>query len=632
MAPTSPTSTMPPGSQKIPVLQHGSGFQAVDRTFAQMLYDRAQHEPRTVAFSQWKDGAAQPTTWGEYYDAVMQVALGLHNLGLQDGDRIAIMSSARREWVIAAMAVLSINGVVVGVYPTSSHHELEQVLGSCEATAIFAETDADLAKVAEVAPRLPHLRVVIGFDTAPSTQESIVGTTWGSIRESGSELARSAPDLHTELIEAGVIDQPAVLFSTSGSTGLPKGVVHTHRSLQYSVAGVAMTYPEIGRERHDLVGFLGLSHVAPALIGVFAPIMTRLVITYCTMEQRSEVLVNVRPSAVVWPPRMHEKLATEALQAVSESNRAFRAAYSLAMRVARRTSSLRWEQAPIPMYLRVIDDLCTKLVFLPLRAKVGMDRITVSWTASGSMTPEVAALWHTWGLDLRELYGTTETCGAVVAQWDRDFPEPGTIGKSLPDDRWQTRVSPEGELELRAPCLFAGYWNDPDASADAYAEGWYRTGDLVDIAPDGEVKIIGRCKDLIKTSGGKSVSPQPIEVRLKASPLIDEAIVVGEGRKYLTSLLAISEQAQELDSDERNRALRQWIDEVNSELARPLQLKDFRVLPRALSADAGELTLKATVRRANVLTSFAELVETMYDVDEHTEIARQARLSRADRD
>lgn len=626
MAPTSPTSTKPPGSQKIPVLQQVSGFQAVDRTFAQMLYDRAQHEPRAVAFNQWKDGAAQSTTWGEYHEAVMRVALGLHNLGLQQGDRVAIMSSARREWVVAAMGILSANGVVVGVYPTSSHHELEQVLGSCEATAIFAETAADLAKVSEVAPRLPHLRVVIGFDAAPTTQQAIIGTTWHSVIRSGTELGRSAPDLHMELIKVGDVDQPAVLFSTSGSTGSPKGVVHTHRSLQYSVLGVAMTYPEIGRERHDLVGFLGLSHVAPALIGVFAPIMTRLVVTYCTMEQRSEVLVNVRPTAVVWPPRMHEKLATEVLQVVTGSSRAFRAGYSLAMRVARRTSALRWERASIPLYLRVAEDLCKKLVFLPLRAKVGMDRITVSWTASGSMTPEVAALWHTWGLDLRELYGTTETCGAVVAQWDRGFPAPGTIGKTLPDARWQARVSPEGELELRAPCLFGGYWNNPEASADAYVDGWYRTGDLVDIAPDGEVKIIGRCKDLIKTSGGKSVSPQPIEVRLKANPLIDEAIVVGEGRKYLTTLLAISEQARELDSDERDQALRQWIDEVNSELARPLQLKDFRVLPRALSADAGELTLKATIRRANVLTSFADLVETMYDVDEHSEIARQARF------
>ncbi|MFC3242549.1 AMP-dependent synthetase/ligase [Gordonia humi] len=597
-----------------------------------MLHDRAQHEPHTVAFNQWKDGVVQPTTWREYDERVTRVALGLNDLGVTPGDRVAIMCSARQEWVIAALAVLTVGGVLVGVYPTSSHHELEQVLGSSEATAIVAETAADLAKVSEVAPRLPHLRVAIGVDAVPSGPATMTAATWQTVIEAGTKLGQSAPDLHDELIRDGDIDQPAVLFSTSGSTGAPKYVVHTHRSLQYAVLSQAMTYPEMGRVQHDLVGFLGLSRrCAGAYGGVFAPVMTRLVITFCTMEERSEVLIAVRPTAVVWPPRMHEKLATEALQAIKNSHPAFRIGYSLAMRVARRTSALRWRGASVPIHLRAADDVCRKLIFLPLRAKVGMDRITVSWTASGSMTPEVAALWHTWGLDLRELYGTTETCGTVIAQWDRDYPAPGTIGKCLPDDRWAARVSPDGELELRAPCLFTEYWNNPEARADAFNDGWYRTGDLVEMAADGEVKIIGRVKDLIKTSGGKSVSPQPIEIRLKASPLIDEAIIVGEGRKYLTVLLAVSAEARGMEPGERDAVLRQWIDEVNSELARPLQLKDFRVLPRPLSADSGELTLKGTIRRANVLISFADVAQTMYSGDEHSEIARHTRFIRTGR-
>jgi long-chain acyl-CoA synthetase len=162
------------------------------------------------------------------------------------------------------------------------------------------------------------------------------------------------------------------------------------------------------------------------------------------------------------------------------------------------------------------------------------------------------------------------------------------------------------------------------------ADGWYRTGDLVELAADGEVAIIGRCKDVLKTSGGKTVSPQPIEVRLKASPLIDEAIVVGEGRKYLTVLLGVSDEAQAMTPSARDAALAGWIDEVNSELARPLQLKKFRVLPRALSVAAGELTSKATIRRSNVLAAFTDLVDDMYDVGEQDEIARQARFAKTD--
>ncbi|WP_456695527.1 AMP-dependent synthetase/ligase [Aeromicrobium sp. P5_D10] len=620
------------GSEGGPVLRTLSGFQAVDRTFAQMLCDRAEHEPNGVAFCSWEDGSARATSWRDYVSMVREGALGLHELGVVPGDRVAIMSSTRPEWVVAALAILSVGGVPVGVYPTSAGPEVEYVLKDSGATVVFVESDADAAKVAGVVSRLPDVRAVVGFESEPAgLPDTVVTVRWDRLCTAGGAQAAAHPDLFSALVDAGEVDQLAALFYTSGSTGAPKGVMHTHRTLQYSVLGFAMSYPEMGNTRHDLVAFLGLSHVAPALLGVFAPIMSRLVNTYCTMEQRAEALAGVRPTAVLWPPRMHEKLASEVLEALGESGRAFRFAYAVAMKVARKASALRWQGRPLPRHLQVLDRLSTKFVFVPLRAKVGMDRISVSWTASGSMTPDVAALWHMWGVDLRELFGTTETCGSVLAQWDRAFPAPGTIGKSLPDPRWDLRVSDKGELQLRSPCLFTGYWRDQAATTAAMDGEWYGTGDLVELDSSGEVKIIGRLKDVLKTTGGKMVSPQPIEVRLKVSPLIDEAIVVGEGRKYLTVLLSVSEEARGMGSAERDVALRAWIDEVNAELARPLQLKKFQVLPRALSAADGELTAKATIRRSNILAAFSDLVDDMYDSGEEKQIARQARLARTDR-
>lgn len=615
-----------------PVLQVVSGFEAVERTFAQMLSDRAEREPDGVAFCSWEDGVSKPTTWSEYSGEVRDVALGLHDLGVVAGDRVAVMSSTRREWVIAALGILSVGAVPVGVYPTSAIPEIGHILEDTGSTAVFVEGEANAAKVAAVAADLPNLRAAIGFDAVPTgLPDPVTAVAWDAVRATGRSEARSRPSLFAELVEAGDIDQMAALFYTSGSTGAPKGVVHTHRTLQYSVVGFAVSYPEIGQKRHDMVAFLGLSHVAPALLGVFAPIMTRLVNTYCTMEERAQVLREVRPTAVLWPPRMHEKLAAEVLESLAGSGRMFRLGYAFAMSTARRVSELRWQGRGLPWHLRVLDALSMRLVFVPLRAKVGMDRIQVSWTASGTMTPDVAALWHMWGVDLRELFGTTETCGSVLAQWDRPFPTPGTVGKCLPDPRWALRVSAEGELQLQSPCLFTGYWNNPQATESAMTGDWYGTGDLVELASDGEVKIIGRLKDVLKTSGGKTVSPQPIEVRLKASPLIDEAIVVGEGRKYLTTLLAVSEHGRALPAAVLDAALTGWIDTVNAELARPLQLKKFRVLPRALSAAEGELTAKATIRRANILAAFSDLVEDMYDIGQENQIARQARLARTDR-
>lgn len=619
------------GCTEVPVLETLTEFDAVNRTFAQMLCDRAEREPDVVAYCSWVNGAAHPTTWSEYLQQVREVTLGLHDLGAVPGDRVAIVSSTRHEWVVAALAILSLGGVPVGVYPTSSVAEVKQALESSEATVVFAENVADVAKVAAVSGELPGLRATIGFDTKPQgLAESVRAVHWGELRHRGRSLGVTEPELFATLVEAGDIDQPAALFYTSGSTGAPKGVIHTHRTLQYSVLAFAMSYPEVGRTRHDLVAFLGLSHVAPALIGVFTPIMTRLVITYCTMDQRLDALVGVRPTAVLWPPRMHEKLAGEVLQQLSESGAAFRLRYAIAMRIARRVSEMRWAHRDLPWYFNYLYNVCLRRVFVPLRAKVGMDRIRVAWTASGSMSPEVAALWQMWGLDLRELFGTTETCGSVIAQWDRAFPPPGTIGKSMPDPRWKARVSGEGELQLRSPCLFSGYLDDPEATAAAMDQGWYRTGDLVEMGPDGEVRIIGRIKDVLKTSGGKTVSPQPIELRLKASPLIDEAIVVGEGRKYLTVLVGVSAEARAMPTADRDAALAAWINEVNSELSRPLQLKKFRVLPRLLSAADGELTLKGTIRRSAILASFRDLVDEMYDAGEQGEIARQARFAGGD--
>jgi long-chain acyl-CoA synthetase len=629
---TNPAPKAAAHTRRVPVLSSvaDSGvanFEAVERTFAQMVQDRAEVEPEEVAFCQWDGTRAIPTTWAQYALGMREVALGLTALGVARRDRVAIMAPGRGEWVITALGILSAGAIPVGVYPTSSAAEVKQLVGHSEAVAIVVGDEADVAKIAAVAPELPALRAIISFDGAPSgLPEKVVSKTWADLRAAGRALDAANPALFDELLDGGDIDQTAALFYTSGSTGAPKGVIHTHRTLQYSILGSAVLNPELMKTRRDSVSFLGLSHVSPALSGVFSPIMTRAVVTFCRLDQSTEALRGVRPTGIVWPPRLHEKLLSGALAAVKASPTAFQEAYEDAMQVAREVAAARRRGDAVPAALQARYDQAQEKVFLPLRAKLGVDRVGIAWTASGAMTPEVHALWQMWGVDMRELYGTTETCGWVLAQWDRSFPPPGTVGKAMPDPRFGIKISSEGELLVKGPLLFRGYWNNPEATAEVMDGEWYRTGDLVEIDASGEVKLIGRAKDIIITSGGKTISPQPLEVRLKDSPLIEEAVVVGDGRKYLTVLIWPTEKGSRLDKDVLQEGLRAWIEDLNTGLARPLQLKDYRIAPRALSAGAGELTAKGTIRRAAVLTSFSALVDEMYNAAEHNEFAGQARL------
>lgn len=629
---TNPVPAAAARTPKVPVLSGVidvgvANFQAVERTFAQMVQERAEVEPDEVAFCQWDGTRAIPTTWAQYASAVREVALGLAALGVAPGDRVAIMAPGRGDWVIAALGILSAGAIPVGVYPMSSAAEVRQLLAHSEAVALFVGDDNDVAKVASVASELPALRAVISFDGSQSgVPGMVIGQTWAALRDTGRAHDVANPALFDERLGSGHIDQPAALFYTSGSTGAPKGVVHTHRSLQYAVLGCALIIPEVTTTRRDSLSFLGLSHVSPAMSGVYVPIMTRAVVTFCRLDQLSEALRGVRPTGMVWPPRLHEKLLSVALAAIKGSSASFQKSYEDAMAVAREVAAARRRGECVSAEQQARYDQAQQQVFLPLRAKLGMDRVDIAWTASGAMTPEVHALWQLWGVDLREMYGTTETCGWVLAQWDRAFPPPGTVGKAMPDPRFGIKVSSEGELLVKGPLLFRGYWNNAEATADAMDGEWYRTGDLVEIDASGEVKLIGRAKDIIVTSGGKTINPQPTEVRLKASSLVEEAVVVGDGRKYLTVLIWPTENGSKLDWEALHEGLRKQIEGINAELARPLQLKDFRIAPRPLSPGAGELTAKGTIRRAAVLTAFSAVVDEMYDSAEHNEFADQARL------
>jgi long-chain acyl-CoA synthetase len=598
------------------------------RTFPGLLLDRANREPDAVALRYSRDGAVQTITWRVYLHRVRELALGLDSHGVRPGDRVAVMSSARPEWVFAALAVQSVGGVVIGVYPTNSAAEIEQLLVHSEAVAFIGETATELAKVAKTAANTPGLRLVVGIDaTPPELPERVTAATWGELRAAGEWHEGAPSDRLADLIAATTLDAPAVLFYTSGSTGTPKGVTHSHRTLQHSIQTIVGLYPRILTRQHDIVGFLPLAHVAPALLLVYAPLQTRLVVTHCRIEEYRDVLRAVRPTALVWPPRFYEKLAAEVIARAECWSGVRRYAYRIAMWVGRRMAERRWSDRRPSAILRIAYAAALHGVFLPLRAGIGMDRIRVAWTASAAMPENVMALWQIWGLDLRENYGLTETGGPLIGHFERPFPRPGTIGSKFPDQRFQIKVADDSEMLVRAPLLFSGYWQNPAATEAALWEGWFRTGDLIERTAHGDIRLIGRKKDVIITRGGKTINPQPIETRLQGSVLINEAIVIGDARRYLTVLIELSTATGAQSVAKLTELLQAEVDRVNSDLARVEQLKDFRVLPRPLEAERGERTANGKVKRTAVVTSFAPLIDEMYGAnDDDATFANHVRL------
>ncbi|PXY29874.1 hypothetical protein BAY59_11505 [Prauserella coralliicola] len=596
------------------------------RTLPGLLVDRSGREPDTVAMRYSREGVVQSITWRSYANRVRDLALGLAAHGVRRGDRVAVMSSARPEWVFAALAVQSVGGVVIGVYPTNSAAEIEQLLVHSEAVAFLGETATELTKVAAIAARTPSLRLVLGIDDAPpALPEPVTAMTWDALCDDGARHAGENPDRLSELVAAGSLDDAAVLFYTSGSTGAPKGVTHTHRTLQHAIQSFAGLYPDIADRRYDVVGFLPLAHVAPALVLVFTPLLTKLVVTYCRIEAYEDVLRSVRPTSVLWPPRFYEKLAGELIARTKSWPWFRRRAYDAAMWVGRRVAERRWSHRRPSVPMRIAYAAALRTVFLPLRATAGLDRLRVAYTASAAMPESVLAIWQIWGLDLRENYGLTETAGCPVAHFGQRFPRPGFIGRVFPDPRFQVKVADDGELLISAPLLFTGYWRNPAETEAVLRDGWFHTGDLVERAPHGDIRLIGRKKDVIITLGGKTINPQPIETRLKESSLIDEAIVVGDARKYLTVLLEPSASTDAPSPDAVVERLRAEVVRVNADLARVEQLKDFRVLPRPLDVERGERTANGKIKRTAVVNSFAALIEDMYGANDDAAIADHVR-------
>ncbi|TVS86553.1 AMP-dependent synthetase/ligase [Mycobacterium helveticum] len=582
---------------------------------AAMVFEHERQDPGFAIYQRRVDGVWTDVTCAEAADQVRSAALGLIALGVQAGDRVSIFSATRYEWAILDLAILSVGAVTVPIYETSSAEQVHWVLQDSAAVLAFAETDAHAAMITELTGELPALRRVLRIDgSGPKALDQLAGAG-----------APVDPAELTARLGALRAEDPATLIYTSGTTGRPKGCQLTHSNLLYEMRGTKECLPTLLANGQRLLVFLPLAHVlARALtLGAFA---NKVTVGFTSdIKNLVPLLAEFTPTVVVSVPRVFEKVYNTAEQSAANDGKG--RIFALAAQTAVEWSQARDRGGP-GLRLRAKHALFDRLVYHKLRAALGGDcRAAVSGGA-----PLGARLGHFFrgvGLTIHEGYGLTETSAAITVNQVGNV-KIGTVGTLVPGN--SLRIGEDGELLVRGGVVFSGYWANEQATAEAFTDGWFKTGDLGSVDEDGFLTITGRKKEIIVTAGGKNVAPALLEDQLRGHPLISQAMVVGDNKPFIGALITIDPEAFDVWKQRNSKAagasvgdlatdpdliaeVNAAIKQANLSVSHAESIRKFRILPVDFTEDTGELTPTMKVKRKVVAEKFASDIAAIYAKD-----------------
>ena len=570
------------------------------------------------------DGVWRSLSWHDYGARARHAGLGLMALGLGRGDRVCILGDNCAEWLAVDSGAIGIGAVSVGIYTTSAPAQIEHIARDTEASVLFAD-GARLETALAVRGKVPGLKHIVLF-SAPGGGQKGDGHVlqWSDLLALGRALEAEKPGLWERCADAAKPEDLAILIYTSGTTGPPKGAMISHANLMFQLE-VQQDLMPIGPE-DELVSFLPLSHIGERLMGDLRPMMSGATINFIeSPEKFAGNLREISPTVFFSVPRVWEKFHAGITGAVAKRAWPARLAYRLALGLGDRVARRRHAGKSIPWPLRLVHGLAERRVLKPLRDLIGMGRAHSVLSGAAPIAPEMIHWFFALGLDLREVYGLTETSG-VVSYLPLNICKPGTVGRALSGT--EVKTAEDGEILVRGDHIVRGYLNMPEETAAAIVGDWLHTGDLGRLDEDGFLTITGRKKDVIVTAGGKNVSPAEIENRLKFNPLIADAMVVGDGRKYLTCLIMPNQENVEAlaagagvrggDFEELCRtplvtdAVQAVLDAVNADFSRAEQIKKFRLMPVPLVPGSNEITPTMKLKRDAMTLKYANLIQGMY--------------------
>jgi long-chain acyl-CoA synthetase len=576
------------------------------------VFSHERDDPDSVIFQRLVDGNWRDITCAAAAAQIRSAALGLIAEGVQAGDRVVIFSATRYEWAILDLAILSVGAVTVPIYETSSAEQVRWVLGDSGAVLAFAETDAHATMVAELAGELPELRRVLHIDGAgPKALEQLE-----------QEGASVDPGQLTARLEALRSEDPATLIYTSGTTGRPKGCQLTHSNLVYETRGAKEVLPTLLRKGERLLVFLPLAHVLARALTLCA-FQNKVVVGFTSdIKNLLPMFAVFKPTVVVSVPRVFEKVYNTAAQNAASDGKG--RIFEIAAQTAVDWSEASDRGGP-GLLLRAKHALFDRLVYQKLRAALGGD-CHASVSGGAPLGARLGHFYRGVGVTIYEGYGLTETSAAITVNQVGAL-KVGSVGKLLPGN--SMRIADDGELLVRGGVVFDGYWHNEQATDEALADGWFKTGDLGAVDDDGFLTITGRKKEIIVTAGGKNVAPAVLEDQLRAHPLISQAMVVGDARPFVGALITIDPEAFEGWKQRNGKpagasvadlaadpALLAEVDaavkQANLAVSHAESIRKFRILPVDFTEDTGELTPTMKVKRKVVAEKFADDIDAIY--------------------
>ncbi|OQX66238.1 MAG: hypothetical protein B5M55_00535 [Desulfococcus sp. 4484_242] len=592
-----------------------------------------------VAMREKAYGIWQTYDWKDYFRYTKLVGMGLISLGLKRGENVALIVDNGPEWLFAELGAQSAGAVVVPLFTSAVAKELVEGINRIQAAYVFAQDQEQVDKVLACRGDLPHTRRVIYTD--PTGMRTYEDDPWlisfSQLLDLGEELDSEQPELYNKELWEGKPADVAVMLMTSGTTGFPKLVMLTHANFTDMASKWLLTAP-IGIE-DNWISITPTAWIVDQMWGVGVTLCGGMVMNFPeTFETAVDDLREIGPTVIITSSRFWEDLASKIRVKIDDAGFLKRRLYDMSQRIGKQILDLQSDKKEIPARLRLLQWLGIRIVSRPLMDRVGCLNFRAAYTGGHPISPDVIRFFRANSLNLKQCYGLTETCGIFQVQPDEEV-KPETVGKPLPGTEIQ--ITEDQEVLVRSKSIFVGYYQNPEATAEALKDGWFHTGDAGYYDDDGHLLIIGRKQDIMRTREGEAFSPDFIETRLKFSPYIKEAVIWGEGQQYLTAFINIdfgnvgnwaedrkipyttyTDLSQQPAVEE---LIRGEVAEVNTQLPDPMKLVRIILLYKLLDADDEELTRTGKVRRKFVFEQYKTLIDAMYSDKTEVPVKGQVR-------